>query len=142
MTNRLLLDTHILLWIDIGDRRLTAATRKLVDDCWQGGGTIYFSAVSAWEIALLAEAGRIRLDLPVADWFVRFLDDPGMAVMPLTHNAALGAYQLHDLAHRDPADRLLIATAIELECPFVTYDGAITRFAEQHGRQYGFTVMA
>ena len=43
---------------------------------------------------------------------------------------------------RDPADRLLIATAIELACPLVTYDDRILRFAAEHGRQYGFASTA
>jgi len=42
------------------------------------------------------------------------------------------------LEHPDPADRLLIATAIELDCPLVTYDARITRFAARHGGRYGF----
>jgi PIN domain nuclease of toxin-antitoxin system len=44
------------------------------------------------------------------------------------------------LPHRDPADRLLIATAIELACPLATYDQRITHFARKHGRQYRFAI--
>jgi PIN domain nuclease of toxin-antitoxin system len=44
------------------------------------------------------------------------------------------------LPHRDPADRLLIATAIELACPMVTYDARILEFARDHGRRHGFRV--
>jgi len=50
--------------------------------------------------------------------------------------AATGWFQLE---HRDPADRLLIATAIELASPLVTYDERILRFASAYGRQYGFS---
>jgi hypothetical protein len=56
----------------------------------------------------------IDLDVPVDTWIERFLARPGIAAVPLSHQAACCAYQLHNLAHRDPADRLLIATAIEL----------------------------
>jgi PIN domain nuclease of toxin-antitoxin system len=45
---------------------------------------------------------------------------------------------LHHLPHRNPADRLLIATAIDLDCPFVTDDARIAGFAATHGRRYGF----
>jgi PIN domain nuclease of toxin-antitoxin system len=62
--------------------------------------------------------------------------------VPLSHVAAARSYQLHRLAHRDPADRLLMATSIELGCPLVTYDDRITEFANAYGRQYGFTVAA
>ena len=140
MTDRLLLDTHIALWLDSGDQRLTAATRSLIDTCWKTGGTIYLSAVTAWEIALLLEGRQISLDTPVEAWIKRFLDQPGLAGVPLGVDAACRAYQFAEFAHRDPADRLLIATAIELACPMVTYDERIECFGRTHGRRYGFSV--
>ncbi|MGH7113522.1 MAG: type II toxin-antitoxin system VapC family toxin, partial [Stellaceae bacterium] len=79
MTDALLLDTHIVLWLDSGDPRLHSSTRSLIDRCWSDGGTIYLSAVSAWEIALLVGTGRIDLDLPVEAWISRFLDRPGIS---------------------------------------------------------------
>ena len=142
MTDRLLLDTHIALWLDSGDDRLRASTRALIDGCWQNGGAILLSAITVWEIALLVDTGRIDLDVPVAAWIERFLDCPGIEAVPLGHQAASRSYQLHHLEHRDPADRLLIATAIELACPFVTYDERIVCFGKKHGRQYRFAVDA
>jgi PIN domain nuclease of toxin-antitoxin system len=139
VTAALLLDTHIALWLDSGDAQLRPPTRELVDGCWQSGGTIHLSAVSVWEIALLLESGRIELDLPIEAWVARFLGRPGIAPAPLVHPAACRSYRLYHFAHRDPADRLLIATAIELACPLVTYDSRILGFAAEHGRQYGFT---
>jgi PIN domain nuclease of toxin-antitoxin system len=140
VTDALLLDTHIALWLDSGDDRLRATTRALIDGCWQNGGTICLSAVTAWEVALLVDTGRIELDLPDEAWVMRFLQRPGVSAVPLGHRAACSAYQLHHLEHRDPADRLLIATAIELACPLVTYDERILRFGTRHGRRYGFSV--
>jgi PIN domain nuclease of toxin-antitoxin system len=142
VTGGLLLDTHIALWLDSGDDHLRPSTRALVDDCWRGGGTIYVSSVTAWEVALLADTGCIELDIPIEHWIERFLDRPGIVAAPLTHHAASRSYQLHRLEHRDPADRLLIATAIELACPLVTYDERIVRFGKRHGRQYRFAVAA
>jgi PIN domain nuclease of toxin-antitoxin system len=140
MTETLLLDTHIALWLDSGNDHLRSSTRTLIDDCWQSGGTIFLSAVTAWEIALLVDTGRIGLDVPVDAWVQRFLDRPGIEAVPLAHRAAARSYQLHHLEHRDPADRLLIATAIELRCPLVTYDERITQFGKRRGRQQGFSV--
>lgn len=142
MTDALLLDTHIVLWLDSGDDRLRTSTRSLIDGCWGNGGTIFLSAVTAWEIALLVDAARIDLDIPVEAWVRRFLERPGIEAVPLGHRAASRSYQLHHLEHRDPADRLLIATAIELGCPLVTYDERIARFGKRHGRQYRFAVGA
>ena len=140
MTQALLLDTHVALWLDSGDDQLRLATRELIDKCWRAGASILLSAVSAWEIALLVDTGRIDLDIPVAAWIERFLERPGIEAVPLGHLAAARAYQLHRLEHRDPADRLLIATAIELGCPLVTYDERIAGFGRKHGRQYRFVV--
>lgn len=138
MTERLLLDTHIVLWLDSGDDRLRKSTRALIDACWLSGGAICMSAVSTWEIALLVDTGRIDLDCPVEAWVERFLKRPGVEAVPLGHPAAARSYRLPHLEHHDPADRLLIATAIELACPLVTYDERIARFGEKHGRQHGF----
>ncbi len=140
MTEALLLDTHIALWLDSGNDRLRPSTRSLIDDCWQSGGTIFLSSVTAWEIALLVDTGRIELDVPVDTWIQRFLDRPGIEGAPLEHRAAARSYQLHHLEHRDPADRLLIATAIELRCPLVTYDERITQFGTKRGRQQEFSI--
>jgi PIN domain nuclease of toxin-antitoxin system len=111
----------------------------LIDDCWQNGGTILLSAVSVWEIALLVDTRRIELDLPIEAWITRFVERPGVEGLPLGHSAASRSYRLYQLEHRDPADRLLIASAIELACPLVTYDERILRFAAGYGRQYRFT---
>lgn len=142
MTDALLLDTHIALWLDGGDDRLHSSTRVLIDGCWQNGGTICLSAITVWEIALLVDTGRIEIDLPIDAWLTRFLQRPGIEPVPLGHREASRSYQLHQLDHRDPADRLLIATAIELGCPLVTYDQRILRFGRRHGRQYGFSARA
>jgi PIN domain nuclease of toxin-antitoxin system len=138
VSDGLLLDTHIALWLDSGDARLAPPTRVLIDECWQAGGIIALSAVSVWEIALLVDTGRLELDLPLEDWLTRFLGRPGIIAVPLTHRAAAQAYRLHPLEHRDPADRLLAATAIELSYALVTYDERLLRFGRRHGRSYGF----
>ena len=142
MSEALLLDTHIALWLDSGDTKLRAATRSAIDDCWRQGGTIHLSAVSAWEIAVLVDKGFVELDVPTDQWMVRFLGRPGVESVALDHQTAVRAYQLHHFEHRDPGDRLLIATAIGLGCPLVTYDDRIQRFSRSRGRQYGFTTAA
>jgi PIN domain nuclease of toxin-antitoxin system len=136
----LLLDTHIALWLDSGDERLRPETRTLIDACWLRRGVIHLSAVTAWEVALLVDLDRIALDLTPSRWVARFLDRPGVAAAPLDCRAASAAYRLEGLEHRDPADRLLIATAIALSCPMVTYDARIATFAAEFGRVHGFTV--
>jgi PIN domain nuclease of toxin-antitoxin system len=95
LTDALLLDTHIALWLDNGDDRLRLPTRTLIDGCWQNGGTIRLSAVSVWEIALLVDTGRVELDLSIEAWVARFLERPGVEPAPLEHRAASRSYRLH-----------------------------------------------
>src|SRR5262252_3978834 len=61
VTDTLLLDTHIVLWLDAGDDRLRPETHARIDACWQHGGTICVSAITAWEMAALDDTGRIDL---------------------------------------------------------------------------------
>lgn len=140
MTDALLLDTHIALWLESGDEQMRPETRQGIDACWRDGGLILMSAVTAWELALLVDKGHVALDLPVAGWIDRWRDRVGFELVPLSGSAASRCYSMPALQHRDPADHLLVATAIELGCPLVTYDQRITRFAEVAGRQYGFVV--
>jgi PIN domain nuclease of toxin-antitoxin system len=142
LTNDILLDTHIAIWLENGDDRLRPATLELIQDCWRNGGTVLLSAVSVWEIAQLIYRGRIELTRPLDDWVERFMDRPGMEVLPLSHRSASGAYRLDGLEHSDPADRLLIATSIERACPLITYDARIATFSKKHGQDYGFTARA
>lgn len=67
---------------------------------------------------------------------------PESRAVTAAHRAAARSYRIHHLEHRDPADRLLIATAIELGCPLVTYDERIIQFGKKRGRQEGFSIEA
>ena len=136
----LLLDTHIVLWLSSGDKRLGKTTRRTIVTAWKAGGRMLLRSVSVWEIAMLVEKGSIELDLPVDEWVERFLGRPGLEAVALDHAAAARAYRLHHLEHRDPADRLLIASAIGLGCPLVTHDDRIRRFAKVRGSQYRFAI--
>ncbi len=142
MTTRLLLDTHIVLWLDAGDAALRPATRLVLEAHWRAGNALCVSTITAWEIALLADVGRIELDLAPDAWLARFLARPGVEAVALSASAATRAYPLTGLPHRDPADRLLIATAIELGCPLVTHDARILTFAAEHGAAIGFAALA
>ena len=141
MNEGVLLDTHIVLWMDNGDERLRPSTQDLIQ-AFARDAAILISSVSAWEIAQLADLNRIELDVPPWDWIERFASVPGIRWVPLSPSAASRAYRLNGLAHRDPADRLLIATAIEMECPLVTYDRLILNFARDHGDAHGFQALS
>lgn len=118
-----LLDTHAILWLDIGDPLSEAAHESIRRAAASGG--VLVSPVSAWELGLLVKRGRITLDLEPLAWLRRFLGGAGVRFVPLTVEAAVRSSFLPDTFHGDPADRLLVATARELDVPLVTRDRKI-----------------
>jgi len=137
----LLLDTHIALWLVGKSTRLRSGTVDLIERCWQTGGKLYFSSVSAWEVAMLVSRGRLTLTMPAGEWVERILNWPGVEGVALSFGAAANSYGMEGLDNGDPADRLMVATAVELGCKMVTYDARVIAFAEGFGERYGFGVV-
>lgn len=95
----------------------------------QRDGDVFVSPVSAWELGLLIAKRRLGLGRPVQDWFADLLQLPGLQLAALSPRAAIEASFLPDGLHADPADRLLIATARQLDATLVTRDQAILAYA-------------
>ncbi len=121
----ILLDTHIGVWWSDEMSRLSVAQHNAIIDERQRQGTVGISAVSCWEIAMLTERQRITLSLDALSWLRRLLNYPDVELLPITPEISVRAYSLPEPFHRDPADRLLVATAIEWECPLLTDDRLI-----------------
>ena len=106
----ILLDTHVMLWLRAGNERLGAHARDAIDEAWQSG-EVCVSAITFWEVALLFEKGRIRSPENVGLWRQEQLAQ-GMVEIPVSGAIGIRAVLLEDLP-RDPADRLIVATALE-----------------------------
>ncbi|HEY2545090.1 MAG TPA: type II toxin-antitoxin system VapC family toxin [Candidatus Acidoferrum sp.] len=113
---KLLLDTHIWIWLLESPHRLGRHTAKELAD---PANELWLSAVSTWEVLTLHRKGRIQLPGDLADWLPLALAGIRQRA-PLTHEIVLASYQL-DL-HQDPADRFLAATAQVLDLTLVTAD--------------------
>ena len=118
----LLLDTHALIWLVEGSVQLGRRSSRLADDAL-ARGAIGVAAISFWEVAMLAGRRRIVLDLPTAEWRLRVLG-LGVSELPLTGDIAITAAELHGL-HADPADRLIVATAVATHATLLTADDRI-----------------
>ena len=124
----IVLDTHVLTWAVDDDARLGRTARAAVDEAGRADG-IAISAITPWEIALLAEKGRLRLGSDAAVWIDAALDLPGVHVMPIEPAIAIDSVRLPGGFHADPADRFIVATARHCRAPLLTADGAILDYA-------------
>ena len=127
----ILLDTNAIIRAQL-DRDLGPEARVAIQAAQEEDG-ILVSVVSAWEIGLLArnrQSPTGRLFQPDAEtWFDNVLRAPGVRMAPMNHKIAFAAWNLPEPIHGDPADRLMIAIARELDVPLITRDRAILAYA-------------
>ncbi|MDQ3738504.1 MAG: type II toxin-antitoxin system VapC family toxin [Actinomycetota bacterium] len=128
IADRLVLDTHALLWWQAQSDRLSVAAATRIDLAV----SVLISPISCWEIMMLVERGRVALDRPVAVWVNDVVSANGVGIAELAPSIAVGAGQLVDL-HRDPADRMIDATAAVTGLPLVTKDRRIHDYADRVG---------
>ncbi|HRQ59682.1 MAG TPA: type II toxin-antitoxin system VapC family toxin [Azoarcus taiwanensis] len=115
----IVLDTHVLLWMDADDAALGPQARARIGQAWSAG-EVAVSAISFWECAMLVEKGRVVLPLAVEGWRAGLLS-AGLLEIPLDGRIALAAAALADL-HRDPVDRFIAASAGVRNATLVTAD--------------------
>ncbi|MGH8991196.1 MAG: type II toxin-antitoxin system VapC family toxin [Acidimicrobiia bacterium] len=120
---RLLLDTHIWLWGLLSPQRLSRKVAAALED---PENELWLSSISAWEAMILAERGRIELDSPPADWVALQLSRVPMRDAPVTRDVAIRSRTVA-LAHDDPADRFIAATAAAHSLTLVTADERLAK---------------
>jgi len=92
-------------------------------------GVLYVAAITPWEVAMLARAGKLRVAGTLLEWLVGALQGTRTAVALLEPAVAVDAVELPAWGHGDPADRLIVATARHLDAILVTRDTAILQYA-------------
>jgi len=117
-------DTHAWLWWNAEDANLSVAARAALDDADE----VLVPAIVCWEIALLANLERIRLALPVREWLERGLARPTVRLLPLSPEIAVLSNSFGDTLHRDPADRIIAASALNVGVALVTRDDRLHSF--------------
>ncbi len=120
MVQRLLLDTHVLIWALEENERLGRSLTDTITDC---RNDVFVSVVSAWEIAIKRSTGKIQSP----DNLAGAVEGLGFAQLPVTFYHAEQAGSL-PLIHRDPFDRMLIARAQAEGLVLVTNDAKIGRY--------------
>lgn len=125
----LLLDTHAAVWITEGMPLGSAAT-EAINAVYRAGSTIFISAISAWEVGLLVARNRIGLSSKPDRWFRKVLAIPGVKLAELTPDVLIESSFLPGNPPRDPADRIIIATARDIGATLVTRDGLLLKYGE------------
>lgn len=120
----LLLDTHAWVWWVTRPEKLSRRQRTAIERSRRSGREpLLVSIISCWEVALLAQRGRLRFSIPANAWLEAAASLPGVEVLPLTLAIVSGVVRLEAL--RDPADQLIVATALEHGARVVTSDARI-----------------
>ena len=120
-----LLDTHILLWWLGGAEARLSEPQRAVLTATSIELPVHVSDITLWEIATLVSLGRIQLDLPLREWLARAVAPPLVQRHGISPAIAAEVAALPDTFHRDPADRILVATTKVLGATLLTRDRRI-----------------
>jgi PIN domain nuclease of toxin-antitoxin system len=124
----IILDTHVWWWAISEPERLSVKATDLIKDTAKR----YVAAISLWEFAMMATKGRIDLAIPPYEWLRYSINEADTKVLPLSADIALDSCNLPGDFHKDPADRMIVATARVHHAQLVTKDGKIRAYSHVH----------
>ncbi len=123
----IVLDTHVWIWWVSNPERLSDNAEKFVDAAMLKKA-VYLSSISSWEVALLVANDRLALTMDVRDWIAKTEALPFVNFVPVDNAIAIKSIYLPEPLHRDPADRIIIATALTLGAALLTTDEKIMNY--------------
>ncbi|HEV3312625.1 MAG TPA: type II toxin-antitoxin system VapC family toxin [Chloroflexota bacterium] len=132
---RILLDTHVFLWLNTNRRRLGGYLSTIEDRETE----LILSAASSWEIVVKHHTGRLPLPEPPEQYLPSRMAQAGIIPLPIEHSHALAVARLPKL-HRDPFDRMLIAQAQMLGLTLLTADATLSTYASIEPARADFIV--
>lgn len=124
----ILLDTHAWIWHLADRQRLSEAARSAID-AESRDGTVLLSSISVWELFMLVDRGRLELSVQPAAFVTATHRDPVISIHAVDESVARRSVELPK-HHQDPADRFILATAVELGVPIVSRDERFRSYAE------------
>lgn len=119
---RLLLDTHLLIWVMNNNPKLNKTARQIIEQA----DVVYVRAASIWEIGIKTAWGKFKVNL---EKLLIRMDEAGFVQLPVTwhHGGAVQSLPLH---HRDPFDRMLVAQAISEPLRLLTHDRTLCQYSD------------
>lgn len=124
----MLLDTHALIWWFEGSPKRSLAAKAAIENA-RRLSRVAISSLSCWEIALLNAHGRIHLATELHNWVAAIQKLRRVRFVPVGNNIAVTSVELPGQIHNDPADRIIVATALTMNIPLVTVDQQIRAYA-------------
>ena len=128
--SEILLDTHILIWWQLDSGRLGRSRVRRLRDLESRQKPVAISAITLWEIAMLAARGRIKTAEPADVWLEEIEGHPLIEVLPLTSRIAAESVRLGPDFHNDPADQIIVATARIHGLPLMSADERIRKWGK------------
>lgn len=123
------LDTHALVWWVAEPKRIPSRARRAIDSAVRDGESLAVSSICLWEIAMLVERRRLAFTVDADTWLQNLQALPMLAFQPVDNTVALRSVRLPGFPHRDPADRIITATAIGLNATLVTGDARLRKYS-------------
>jgi PIN domain nuclease of toxin-antitoxin system len=126
----LLLDTCAAIWL-AEDQPISRAATKIFEETYDAGVAVYVSPITAWEVGMLVSRGRLAIQIKPQLWFQRLIDVLDFRLAEMPADLLIASSFLPGNAPRDPADRVIAATAREYGYILVTRDRPLLYYAKQ-----------
>ena len=120
----IVLDTHVWVWWINGQPTVSSKAERAIRSA-ASQAAVYVSSISVWEVSQLVAKGRLELAMDVESWVARSEAMPFLHFIPIDNAIAMKSVRLPEPLHHDPADRIIIATSMQLGFPLVTRDRRI-----------------
>jgi PIN domain nuclease of toxin-antitoxin system len=120
----IVLDTHVWVWWINGQPPVSSKAERAIRSA-ASQAAVYVSSISVWEVSQLVAKGRLELAMDVESWVARSEAMPFLHFIPIDNAIAMKSVRLPEPLHHDPADRIIIATSMQLGFPLVTRDRRI-----------------
>ena len=123
----ILLDTQSLIWLTGDKKKLSLKALRYIEKSISKK-EIFVSSFSIWEISLLVKKGRLKLTTDIASWIEQIKDLNILQFIPIDNEIAIKSVFLPGSFHQDPADRIIIATALVYGASIITSDRRILKY--------------
>ena len=122
------LDTHTLLWWLSDPNHLSAAANRAIKRTLDAKENLLISCISIWEIAMLIKKNRLTLNMDLESWLKELAYIDAVTFIPIDNEISIKSTLLPGEFHKDPADRMIVATARKFAIPLITKDEKVRNY--------------